>query len=1561
MNSKLLNHWLVYSFFGILLLTAPEGRGQAVRLSEDPGQFMTELKTLMEKSGNPAYAQSAQKVESIWMNSVNATQQKQTIGLIRRLAAKGQKAGPVFHLLLENLYTTVSSSGDVNGFLIMIDHASDKYDGKTLQKLLETVRNILDKKQLYSSNYCKLYLTGGQYRFRFDDSKPDAGTFPTPASGNGWDTPPADSAIVIIEKEPLPTLSGALLDLQNATFAMVSAHDSVTFGPSEGSVSLRQGTFVGKNGQFVWPLAGDSSMYVDLNEYSFNIATPQLKLSNATLHYPGKLKNTITGAFEFKSIKHVAGKPHPYPRFTSHRTDAQLTFPGQTIDYRGGLSIIGSALYSTALDKQPSYVTVKSNNRKVFEASSLRFALKDTIITADIARFTMPLGKDSLVHPGVRFRYSDENGALRLERADKTVYGDLPYLDSYHKMGIWAEAMRWDFAKEKVEFYMIAGKQVVPVRLESFDYFKPRRFQAIAEEFGFQPLLMAANFVQTKKKQSFTSDELAAQFKQNPIIVKNALEQLAIQGYFIRNEATMEYRVTQKGILYILANFDKGDYDNFQILSQFEANKDVANATISLKDTLLTVRGVDRFVVSDSLKIYAAPSDKQVVIGKNRDFVLNGQLRSANFRFAGQNLKLNYDQFFVNLNQVDSITYTPQEKYAKGLTSEVGGHVKYEKGGTFYLSDPKNKSGHQKGLKSPRLVVPEGMTVYFDQPVRGKRQYSRDVFFKIPKLDFDSLDRRDVVFDGTFNSDGILPPFKTILKSMPDNSLGFEYQPPAAGLKIYEGKASLKFTDKLVMDNSGLQTKGVLNYLSASFPAESMLLMSDSLTSSGTDASIKEATIGKGYFPGVTLKNYSLRWVPKADSMLILTKGNSSSFYKGTTQLEGGLLLRSSGLYGNGILKRKDSEVQSADIKFNKDGFYSKKSQFTVKEGKDDSFRAILLGKNVEVDFNVTKGLVDLTTDSKGFSPDSSSFEFPYAAYRTSIDKARWNINSKTIAMKGELRNSTFTATAADQEGLTFNATAAVYEIDKMMLNISGVPHIRTADVKIIPDKGVVSIRKNGEMQEFKKARIEIDTLNSSHRMRDATIRITSRNRFEGSATYQYITARKDTFNIKMENFELHEINTPTEKSRKGSSSKVAQSTNSGYYTTARAAVTEEEKLTLSPRIQYKGDVKLIAYEPSLQLDGFVRPLLKNRPELTSSWISYKDAPGKIITIKVNKNLKSESEQPLFAGLHFSQGRGMYVTFLSPKENDRDQDIYVAEGEMSYDETGKAFRILPPVGADSLLREDKAFTFNDQKGLARFTGPLQLSSSEWLKAAGTVTAQVDSSRFDFNTMLLLNLPSLNPFTADLAKKIVQTNLDEQNSDPAENDATRLNRKLAVLIGEKAAGDYMTKTAGEYKPLYEASASLDVPMIISNVDLRWSDTHGAFYSTGPIGVSNLGRNDINAQMEGMLEIRRTDRGDEFSMYLEVSPDVWFYFGYSTKQLGVLSSDMEINDVLLAKSKNAKTKDMELIPIDLEEKNIFLERFNDFYQPAIKKAKVKAAEKKEVKKKTPKKKEEAADGF
>jgi hypothetical protein len=1552
-----------YCYLFCFTLLATSVVGQNLKFSDEPGQFITQFRKLMDGSRNPQYMRAAAQLDSAWMSSMSSTQQNKFISIIRTQVNKGQKAGPVLFLLTRNAHAYAKQSPEnLDSFLDLARQAGEKYDGKSFQKVLETIRTINETNKLYSANYNSLYLIGGTYRFRFDTTNAVAANKEAAiaAANDSWDTPVDTNFVIETKSNPLPVVSGAVLELQNAVFGMVAAGDSVVFGPTNGNVSLQDGIFVGKNGRFNWASAGDSSIYVELDNYSFNISQPKIVAENVTLHDDRQLANPVKGTMEYRGTKKIKGQPAPYPRFVSNGIDARLKASRKNIDYKGGYALIGTTMFSSSLSDQPSTVSVTYKEKPAFKATSKKFSLRDSVISAPFATFSLPLGTDSLYHPGVTFYYNDDEGVVKLGRAEKTDYAPLPYQDSYHKMNIWAQAMRWNFPNNKVEFLRIDGKQVVPVKLESFDYFKKERFKGISQEFGFQPMLLAANYTQTQKKTSFLAEELAKHFKQNPKILRRSLERLALDGYFIYNQPTDEFAISKKGVLYILANLDKADYDNFQVVSQFTANDETANATITLGDTLLTVLGVSHFIVSDSLKIYGVPSDKKLVIGRNRNFGINGQLVASNYQFRGQNLKFDYKQFFVNVSPNDSITFTPKEKFVKGQKSEVGGHVKYEKGGTFYLSDPSNKSGIQKGKKSPRLVVPDGMMVYFDQPEREPVLYPREVYFKIPKIDMDGLDQRDVIFDGTFYGNGIIPDIKTILKSMPDNSLGFEYKPPVTDMKIYNGKALAKFTDTLVMDNTGLHSKAIIKYLSATITAKEVLLASDSLMATGEIASIKEANIGKGYFPAVDLKDYTLRWFPNADSMFINTQGKSFSFHNKTTNLEGGLLLRSTGLYGNGKLKRADSEITSEDIKFSKEGFLANKSVFSVNSGDEKATKKLLTGNNVNIDFNFKTGIANFLTDETGFSSDSSGMQIPTASYQTLIGSAKWDMNKKTILMKGFGETSSYTSTNPEMEGLTFQGSEAIYDVGKVTLNVKGVPFVQTADVKIIPDGGLLSIDSKGKINPLKKARIEIDTLNTSHRLRDAEIKINSRNHFEGSATYQYITARKDTFNIKMQNFELHEIGAATEgKQRKNSE---AQNAVVKYYTTARADIKEADNLILSPRIQYKGGINLIAYEPSLKLEGFVKPVLKFRKDFQSSWIVYNEAPGENIAIKIDKNLKNEHELPLSVGLHYNEARGMYMSFLSAKDSDGDEDIYLAQGAMNFDEDSKSFKVTPPPGADGLIDESNILKFDDKTGLANFSGPLKLTNADWMQASGIVEAQVDSSRYSFNTLLVLKMAALEPVLQPLAAKIVEINLEEQNSTAADDDFEQQNRKLAALIGAKQTDAFVKLTAAGYKPLFEASPLLDAPIVLSNINLNWSAVHGAYYSQGPIGVSHFGKNNINAQMEGVMEIRRTADGDEFSLYLQASPDVWYYFDYRQNELGLVSSMLDFNDQITAKSKNVKSK-MTLVSLGTEEKDMFVNRFDDFYQPAVKKAKLmKTTVKKKV---TPaaekKKKEEQAEGF
>ncbi|ADB41583.1 hypothetical protein Slin_5618 [Spirosoma linguale DSM 74] len=1672
-----------YSFI-VAFLGITTSFGQAVRLSDKPDQFMPEVQKLMA-TGGPVAVRAGTNLQSLWSeNKLSAQQQERVMALSRKMNQKRLPAATHFTPFFESVYLAAQhpSGGNVDGILTIAEKLFDANDPKTFARSLETTRRFMERQELYAGSYNKLYALGGSYQFRYVDNvqianKPDA--IKTPADSiaaakaaaersrfDGWDTPAVDSTMprqlgpqYIPQRRPIPSVSGAVISLKDVSLAMIANGDSAVLANTSGDLMLKDGTLVGQGGKFTWATAGRPDIFVTLSDYALITMNPRLQADDVTLTY-GNSK-PIKGVFEYVSKK--KGGPVTYPRFMSWQNDVKLPDLGPDIEYRGGLALSGTQMVGASASGQPAQITVKYNGKPAFKASSRRFDfnVSDTtsavtaggrpdstqaglassgfnttpepaksptgkslpMISANSASFIGYVDTDSVSHPSVKFRYDKNQKIAWLDREQRTDYARVPYADSYHKFYIMPEVVRWDLPRRKVDFYQVGAKREIPVRFESFDYFHPQRYADLTVDYGFHPLQIVANYISTTKQQSFLDDDITRFAKNvNPTALRGALGRMVLEGYIDRNPSTQEMRLSRKGYLYVLAYTQKRDYDNFQVQSLFASNDSTKNATINLDDKVLTIRGVNRFTLSDSLKIFGYPSDKTLRIGKNRAFTLNGQVKAGNLRYAGRDLKFDYEKFGMTLNKIDSITFSSQKLAAQGKEGEIGGDIKYENPGMVYLGGADNKSGRIAGKKTTqRLVMPEGMTVYFNQPVRGNTTYNQKVYFKIPAIDNDSLGKGDISFMGTFYSDGIFPPFKAELKTMPDNTLGFVHKAPAAGYPVYSGKkgaapSTVKFTGELTMDKSGLRAEGILNHLTASLDAKGILFMTDSLLASGEKGEIKEGLIGKpggasAYFPQVQLNNYSLKWWPKADSMVITTQKNNFNFYNATTNLEGGLALRSTGLFGNGTLRRKDSEAVSGSIKFNKEGFIASNAQFKILQDKETPGtpvgKPVLLGNGIDVDFNQAKGIVGLAINKRESLDDtvSASMEFPFAAYKTSINRAQWNINARTIAMKGDVKTSTFTATAEEQEGLTFNASAGLYDVEKRTLNISGVPYVTSADARIYPDKGQVAIRRNGEMMALKNARLELDTISRFHRLKNGNIQILSRTKFAGDATYQFATAKGDTANIKMGSFELKEapagaVTKPDSPTLTADTKKVGRTATRSkrnaaakpvttYFTVARAEVEEEDNLQLAPKMLFKGTIAMQAPSPDLAMDGFIKPALKKRADLVGGWIPFKEKVEERLEVKVDKNLKNEGGQQLVAGIHFRLGNaGLYPTFLSPKEDSKDDDLFTATGIMRYDEKDKVYRIASkgsdlsvesPSTTDSTAAgaEDdveNAFTFNDSRGLMTFKGKMNLMNSaphEYLLSAGSARVNIDSAQYRFNTLLAFAFPVPDPITALISDKLVKTNLEEKNDEAADDDLNRLSDKLVPLIGQQAVDAYRLKAQNQHVPLGQASPKLNAMLVLANANLRWSTKYNTFYSVGKLGVSNMMATDVNAQMDGFIEIRKTGNGDEASIYLESSPDVWVFYDYkpgstptALGQLAIVTSEQDINDRLLAGSKNSGKATIEVVAATADEKALFVDRYLDQYKTKTKpvpKPKPQPGQKvaKEEKKKDEKKKDKEAE--
>ncbi len=101
----------------IILFIGGNLSAQNIKASDDPGQFMVQIRKLMDGSKNPVYMRSTAQLDSIWMSTITPAQQTKFISIVKTQFSKNQKAGPILHLLIKNTQTLAKSGNDVNGFL----------------------------------------------------------------------------------------------------------------------------------------------------------------------------------------------------------------------------------------------------------------------------------------------------------------------------------------------------------------------------------------------------------------------------------------------------------------------------------------------------------------------------------------------------------------------------------------------------------------------------------------------------------------------------------------------------------------------------------------------------------------------------------------------------------------------------------------------------------------------------------------------------------------------------------------------------------------------------------------------------------------------------------------------------------------------------------------------------------------------------------------------------------------------------------------------------------------------------------------------------------------------------------------------------------------------------------------------------------------------------------------------------------------------------------------------------------------------------------------------------
>ncbi|UZR95909.1 hypothetical protein [Chondrinema litorale] len=1296
-----------------------------------------------------------------------------------------------------------------------------------------------------------------------------------------------ETVLYEIPEPILPPVTGPFIKITDADFVLLSVYDTLDLKEVNASLLLKNDTLVAESGKITWKNVGlpEEEVFAELGKFSFDFHNPEFISEDAKLTYNTQTEGEIPGVLEYKSHIHN-NKPEKaqYPRFKSYHANIVIEDLVDDVTYRGGVSLEGKKFKSNSVfHGGESLIRYEGSTGNKFTARSKKgFSFADSLLYSPKAEFVIHYSEeDSISHPAVELKYHT-NDKLLQARKDKRDYKISQFVDTRNDVNISADFLEWSVEADSFDLEILNARDRIPLVVESKDYFDKYRFIALKGNYNFHPLQMVVGYSNKVKKNTFYSANMARSLKQNPDVVKGAMVELSRRGYITYDTKTDIIDLQRKAKLYVYAMQGRRgvDYDNMIMHSR---TTDKPNLTVSLEGKDFSLEGVDQFMISDSMKVLVTPQDGKVNLKDGRNTTFGGEMRAGNFVFRGPEFTYNYDSFNVNLEVIDSIGILVT--HDDGVKKELANNI-VQTGGILYISNPKNKSGRKSMERYPILDAKKGGAIYFDGQEILSGAYDHRIRFEIPPFVIDSLNDNNtdvITFDGTFKTEGIFPDFKQVISIQPDYSFGFKRQMNSAGVPLYNDKA--KYYNEITLNNKGIRGRGKIEYLAGSFESKDFIFYSDSVHTRGEQGEIVAGEFNGASYPSVKMQHYKMRWLVDNDSML-LTNDKEAPFeiYDPSTKFEGTLALTSDNLKGSGKIETPNSLNKSKDFQMEASKYVARNSEFIIKS--NDPNTPGLLGDNVKVEYDLGERVAVATSEVEG----ENSFTLPYIQYETNISQVLWNLDQHTLVMSVDSENEMglgkFTSNNRRQDSLEIFASDAVYDLNEHILNLEGVPYITIANVRVIPDSGRVFVRENANIDELNNATIEMNAFNKFHTLTDANIKIISRNKFEGEASYQYTMGVNDPYEIRFTNFNIEKA-----KEEKGQDKTVE------FITSAQAEIREDDEFKFLPGFIYKGKLTMLDYEKYLKFDGEVALDVERA---NNGWFAYKSENEETHgVIQVDENLKAAGyPTKLSTGIFLSKiDRDFYPSMVHfDRDRVNDFTIFQGRGNLIFDDSTKNYILATQEKLDNPEGKGNLFIYNFENHQVEFDGELNLvenTKDYIIKATGKGNGNYVKEEYDINSQIYFNIPQATGTSNNLANDILD-NVEEVISPFEESD--QVVAKLTQILTQKQLDEYLYK----YRNGNESFAAFfGEGIMFSDVNLKWSSEYRSLYSTGDLGLGNVFKGDVNSLVTGYIEIPKSETDYDAKVFVMASEENWFYFSFQKEGVHALSSNATFNETLAGK--------------------------------------------------------------
>ncbi len=1305
------------------------------------------------------------------------------------------------------------------------------------------------------------------------------------SSGTGWKI--AQNNFVFVFNIGKPSVKFDKVDL-----ICFSKRDSIMILGTSGTLNPVDMIWIGKKGVVSWERAGYDikDVYAEYSNYKITLQKTEFKADTVAFFYKKYFNFPLMGRIEEKVMLINNPENALYPKFYSYQNKYILPDLFSGIKFVGGLSMQGSKLAGTGSEQEPAILNI-------YDADTLRMKLKTNQILISengmksaSVQLSMYLESDSIYHPDLQFSYMESTDELRFTKSQRYT-SESPYKNTYHKIDMNFEEWLWKRKSGAILFKPASGTATGKATFESSNFFNYEFFEKLGGMDNIHPLVGLWQYGRGIGFNRFPASNYADYLGVDAYQVRHQLMKMARLGFIFFDDVSDMITLTEKTNYFLDASVGKTDYDVIYFTSNTTAP--LENANLDLKNFDLKINGIQSIFLSDSQNVVLIPDKSQIIMKRNRNFQFDGSIRAGLFTYYGDNFFFDYDNFKLNLQNIDSLSLQVQtgqyDNYGKPIINNISNMIE-KITGELLIDDPSNKSGLTDHPQYPIFTSRENGYVYFEEPNIQKGVYKRkDVYFAVYPFTIDSLDnfsKNAMLLKGKFESGGILPTLEQTLSLRSDYSLGFYYKTPSTGIPMYDGKST--FYNDVELSGKGLHGYGQLDYITSTTFSDDFLFHPDSAMAISRDFQIRKQVAGKEY-PKVKSSNNDITWYTKKDKFYAYKKDKDFTMFSDTVRLNGNLLLEPSGLSGNGRMNLVEATMGSDLFTYKSEGFLSDSSDFRLVGSTKEMPSMNTDNVNLNIDFNNKKGQINS-------NKDFTLVEFQENRYISKLDALTWDMMKKEIEMglskkissvvhEDSLFGARYISVLASQDSISFVSDKTIFDYKNQLLNAQDVDYIQVADARIFPNEGKLTVEKYAKIRRLTKAEIMADFTNRYYKIYNSNVEIAARSDYKASGDYDYIDENKIPWLI-----HFTEIKVDT-----------------SYQTIGKAAITVIDSFLLSPQFEYQGDVKLAARRPDLIFKGTTR--LKHDCNTGRNWLKFEaEINPDSIMIPVPEEPIDINLKKIYAGSMITRDSiHVYSTFFSGRKDYFDTYLTHADGMLRYDkynehyEIGSIAKLTDKSLPGNYLRLDTDSCYEFSQGNIDFSvdyGQMKVI------AKGTAVQDMVSNSFETNVLLGVDF-----HFSPLALTILGKELD---SLPVLKpyDLTNPFYRLALrdLIGLESAEVMETEQGlyGNYKAVPE---SFKKNLLLSNVKLKWNQNTRSFRYHGPVGVIRVGDKAINKEVEAYIEFSKRGSGDLLDIYFVVDKSTFYYFAYNPGSLQVTSSNKEFNNIvytLKASERKLKVK-------------------------------------------------------